>query len=73
MPQLDGTGPRGAGPRTGRRQGICEPSSGIRCGLGWGFGLADDAKCLTESIVSQRNATASLKETALRLLKRVGR
>lgn len=25
MPRFDGTGPRGKGPATGRREGYCEP------------------------------------------------
>ena len=35
MPKLDGTGPRGQGPRTGRGMGNC---SGIGRGWGRGFG-----------------------------------
>ena len=39
MPQLDKTGPAGAGPRTGRGMGQC--GGGIaygRCGCGFGYG-----------------------------------
>ena len=49
MPNLDGTGPRGQGPRTGQKQGNCKdnnstqlqnrPSRGLRDGSGRGRGL----------------------------------
>lgn len=35
MPRLDGTGPMGQGPRTGRGLGNCQ---GTGCGLGRGLG-----------------------------------
>ncbi len=43
MPGRDGSGPLGAGPRTGRGLGVCQgyPGRGGRrgCGLGRGFGF----------------------------------
>jgi len=47
MPQLDATGPRGAGPGTGRRRGSCcgigyiEPIRGFGRGLGRYFAPKD--------------------------------
>ena len=38
MPRLDGTGPRGQGPRTGRGLGNCPGTGGIGQGLGLGRG-----------------------------------
>ncbi len=37
MPNRDGTGPRGEGPKTGRQEGNCEGAKPIRRGLGRGF------------------------------------
>ena len=37
MPNLDGTGPRGQGPGTGRGLGPCGQGSGFRRGGGRGF------------------------------------
>lgn len=39
MPNMDGTGPRGMGPLTGRGLGVCRTyGSGFGCGRGFGFG-----------------------------------
>ena len=44
MPRLDGTGPRGQGPRTGRGMGNCPGIGGtgrgfgLGRGMGWGMG-----------------------------------
>lgn len=42
MPNMDGTGPRGMGPMTGRRRGFCEGAvprgGGMGLGIGWGRG-----------------------------------
>jgi hypothetical protein len=47
MPRLDGTGPQGAGPMTGRGMGYCgsnncgrfyNPAPGLRGGYGLGYG-----------------------------------
>ncbi|MBW3019186.1 DUF5320 domain-containing protein [Candidatus Woesearchaeota archaeon] len=38
MPNRDGTGPNGKGPRTGRQMGKCEGASSRGCGRGRGFG-----------------------------------
>ncbi len=39
MPALDGTGPRGLGPMTGRRMGRCaDQQAGLGKGYGRGFG-----------------------------------
>jgi len=42
MPNQDGTGPEGKGPRTGRQLGDCKdakPVRGLRRGLGRGLGF----------------------------------
>lgn len=52
MPQLDGTGPRGEGPRTGRGMGNCPEGKNDRpvrgrnrgCGLGRRFAQGDQKK-----------------------------
>lgn len=38
MPNKDGTGPLGKGPRTGRQEGNCEGAEPIQRGLGRGCG-----------------------------------
>ncbi len=38
MPKLDGTGPQGKGPRTGRGMGNCPGTGGTSQGYGLGFG-----------------------------------
>ena len=38
MPAMDGTGPRGAGARTGRGLGRCRTTDARRTGSGSGFG-----------------------------------
>jgi hypothetical protein len=39
MPRLDGTGPRGDGPMSGRGMGPCSGRPGMGCfGRGWGLG-----------------------------------
>ncbi len=38
MPNLNGTGPRGIGPRTGRGMGNCAPGNNRRFGFGRGYG-----------------------------------
>lgn len=38
MPRFNGTGPNGAGPRTGRGMGVCNNGAGYRLGCGFGFG-----------------------------------
>jgi predicted DNA-binding protein (UPF0251 family) len=48
MPNRDGTGPRGEGPRTGRRMGNCPPESTekpLGQGLGNGFGKGRGRRC----------------------------
>ncbi len=46
MPGRDGSGPMGAGPRTGRGMGFCQGYAGTRggrrgCGFGRGFGFGN--------------------------------
>ena len=72
MPRFDGTGPRGAGPRTRQRQGLCEPGSGICCGLGRGLGPDEQPGRVAEGVGKQRSTPAALNEAVLGLLKRVG-
>jgi hypothetical protein len=70
MPNLDGTGPMGQGPRTGRGmgRGCC---GGCRCGRGFGFRrffssknelatLEDEEKMLEEELVAVREEKAAL-------------
>lgn len=38
MPRMDGTGPRGKGPATGRGMGNCIPTNKGFCGRGQGMG-----------------------------------
>lgn len=38
MPNLNGTGPQGVGPKTGRGMGNCAPGAAQRPGLGRGLG-----------------------------------
>jgi len=73
MPKLDGTGPAGQGPGTGRRLGSC--GAGIRRGWGGcGFGfrrffspkneliaLEGEEKMLEEELVAIREEKAALK------------
>ncbi|MDD4564473.1 MAG: DUF5320 domain-containing protein [Eubacteriales bacterium] len=40
MPRRDGTGPMGAGSRTGRGLGLCADVNAVRYGIGFGMGLA---------------------------------
>jgi len=59
MPNLDGTGPEGQGPRTGRRFGLCGNRVGRgfgcgRCGCGRGFGF--------RRFFSRKNDLATLEE-----------
>jgi len=37
MPNMDKTGPRGEGPKTGRQLGSCKEAQPIKRGLGRGF------------------------------------
>ncbi len=39
MPNLNRTGPQGAGPRTGRGMGKCAPGNNLRFGFGRGYGV----------------------------------
>jgi hypothetical protein len=69
MPNLDGTGPNGQGPRTGCRMG--RSCGGCRCGRGFGFRrffsrkndlatLEDQEKILVEELNAIREEKASL-------------
>ena len=74
MPRMDGTGPMGAGPMTGRGLGPC--GGGMRrgrCGRAWGFGasfyspknqlqfLEDEEKMLTEELEAIKAEKEALK------------
>jgi hypothetical protein len=52
MPKLDGTGPAGQGPMTGRGMGNC--GGGMRRGFGFGFGC--------RRFISPKNQMISLEE-----------
>lgn len=43
MPNKDGTGPQGRGPKTGRQEGDCEGAKPI--GRGFGFGRGFGRRC----------------------------
>lgn len=77
MPKFDGTGPMGAGPRTGRGLGPC--GGGMRrgwgCWGGYGYGfrrfispknelttLEDEEKMLEEELALIREEKAALKD-----------
>ncbi len=72
MPNLDGTGPMGQGPRTGRGMGRgCGYCGGCRCGRGFGFRrffspknkpitLDEQEKMLVEELNAIREEKASL-------------
>lgn len=76
MPRMDGTGPMGAGPMTGRGLGICGGGMGVgRCGRGrgWGFwgsfrspknqlqALEDEEKILVEELEAVKAEKEALK------------
>ncbi len=70
MPNLDGTGPMGQGPRTGRGMGMCRDCR-FGCGRGFGFrrffspknnmaSLEEQEKMLEEELEAIREEKASL-------------
>jgi len=56
MPNRDGTGPMGNGPRTGRGMGPC--GGGMRHGMGWGYGRGFGAR----RFISPKNELEALEE-----------
>ncbi len=76
MPKLDGTGPTGQGPRTGRGLGHCGGNMRRGCGCwngGFGFrrfispkneivALEDEEKMLEEELAAIREEKAALKD-----------
>ncbi|MFA6315349.1 MAG: DUF5320 domain-containing protein [Candidatus Paceibacterota bacterium] len=77
MPKLDGTGPTGAGPMTGRGLGSCRGGMGIGWrgqGLGLGFGrslrspknqlqiLEEEKQVLTNELEAINSEIESLKD-----------
>ena len=67
MPNFDGTGPTGAGPRTGRGMGPCAGSWGAGYGMrGRGYGRGMGAGCACPmgmgGFYSPRNQLAVLKD-----------
>lgn len=76
MPRLDGTGPMGYGPRTGRGFGPCGGGMrrGFGCWGGYGYGrrfispknelaaLEDEEKMLEKELAEIREEKASLKD-----------
>lgn len=76
MPRLNGTGPIGQGPRTGRGMGFCgggfRQGWGCQGGYGYGFrrfispknelvALEDEEKVLEEELAAIREEKAALK------------
>ena len=53
MPNKDGTGPLGEGPRTGRGLGPCEAGTGIRRGLGAGRGFGNRRQNFDQTEISE--------------------
>ncbi len=45
MPRMDGTGPMGEGPKTGRGAGSCSGEAAPRFGLGLGRGRGFGSRC----------------------------
>ncbi|NMA93143.1 MAG: DUF5320 domain-containing protein [Clostridiales bacterium] len=45
MPRMDGTGPMGEGPKTGRGMGSCEGEATPRYGIGRGRGRGFGSRC----------------------------
>jgi len=77
MPNFDGTGPMGLGPRTGRGLGPCGRGLGWRMGYGRGFGygyrcfaspknelnaLEDEIQILEEELKALKEEKAALEE-----------
>ncbi|MCL5733375.1 MAG: DUF5320 domain-containing protein [Patescibacteria group bacterium] len=75
MPRLDGTGPLGYGPRTGRGLGPCGRGIGLghRSGYGYSFrrfispknelaALEDEEKILEEELAAVKEEKAALKD-----------
>ncbi len=71
MPKLNGTGPSGYGPRTGRGFGLCCPRSGRMPNEGYGFRryanqdqksiIEEDIKMLKEELKAAEEGLKSLK------------
>ncbi len=58
MPRLNGSGPLGEGPGTGRRMGNCFASeAGLRRGFGRGLGY-----CNRQRFISPKNELSALEE-----------
>jgi hypothetical protein len=77
MPNFDGTGPMGLGPRTGRGLGPCGRGLGWRMGYGHGFGygyrrfaspknelnaLEDEIQVLEEELKALKEEKVALEE-----------
>jgi hypothetical protein len=71
MPKLNGTGPLGYGPGTGRGFGLCCPRSGRMSNAGYGFRryanqdqksiIEEDIKTLKEELKAAEEGLKSLK------------
>jgi len=62
MPRLDGTGPQGMGPRTGRAMGCCGSGSGYGCGCPMGYGRRLSRKSEAELLEDELQAIEEEKQ-----------
>lgn len=63
MPRLDGMGPQGLGPRTGRGLGKCPKTSDqARYGMGRGYGFCRNCPFFVGSGISKEERLEILKE-----------
>lgn len=62
MPRLDGTGPRGMGPMTGRGLGPCGYGYGRGRGMGYGLPWSYRQPTVTEEKTIVQDDIAALKE-----------
>jgi len=70
MPKLDGTGPQGAGPMTGRGCGKCNGAQGTGMGMGRGLGCRGGRRGLGRMAVGlSPEETKKVLETEKELLK----
>jgi len=62
MPRLDGTGPQGMGPRTGRGMGYCATGYGYGSGCPMGYGRRLSRKSEREILEDELQAIEEEKE-----------
>lgn len=62
MPQMDGTGPNGQGPRSGRGMGNCNGQGGRGMGRGMGLGVNSQNGWLQSQLANLQAAIEKLTE-----------